>query len=132
MNEAPQLFRPVEKVPTRLGAEPLNIVVLGASFAGLAVAHRFLDDTLNHLHTSSGSPSYRLVIVNPSKHFYWNTAAPRAVVQPELREADNLFISIEDGLHRRRAHNLSLIQGGAIAIDASARTVTFDLIGSTA
>ena len=130
-NEAPQLFRPVSKVPTGLGAELLKIVVLGASYAGLAVAHRFLDDTINHLHISSESPNYRLVIVNPSTHFYWNIAAPRALVRPDLLEDDNLFTPIEDGLHKHRAHNLSLIQGEAIAIDPSARTVTVEVIGST-
>jgi hypothetical protein len=69
-NEAPQLFRPVSKVPTGLEAELLNIVVPHALYAGLVVAHCFPDDTFDHLHTSSESPNYRLVIVNPSMHLY--------------------------------------------------------------
>lgn len=124
--------RPVSKIPTGLGAEPLNIVILGASYAGLAVAHRFLDETLTHLRISREAPNYRLVVVSPSTHHYWNIGAPRTLVRPELLEHDDVFIPIESGFHRHRGHNFSIIQGEAIAADPSARTVTVELIGSTA
>jgi len=122
----------ISKVPTGLGAEPLNIVVLGASYAGLAVAHRFLDHTINQLRITSSAPNYRLIVVSPSTHLYWNVAAPRALVSPDLLNDDQLFIPIEQALHRHRAHNPSIVQGEAIALDTSARTVTVELIGSTA
>ena len=125
-------LRRISKVPTGLGAEPLNIVILGASYAGLAIAHRFLDETINKLHIRHDSPNYRLVIVSPSTHLYWNIAAPRALSRPKLIDGDALFAPIETGFHRHRAHNLAIVQGEAVAIDASTRTVTVELIGSTA
>jgi NADH dehydrogenase FAD-containing subunit len=127
-----QTPRPVSKVPTGLGAEPLNVVILGASYAGLAVAHRFLDETVNQLRISKAAPNYRLIVINPSTHFYWNIGAPRALVRPGLIQHDDLFLSIEEGFHRHRAHNLSIVQGEAVAMDPSARTLTVELIGSTA
>lgn len=130
--DATQEPRPISKVPTGLGAEPLNILVLGVSYAGLAVAHRFLDHTLDQLHISSESPNYRLVLVSPSTHTYWNIAAARALAKPALVEDNDLFIPIEDALHRHRGHNFSVVQGEAIAMDCSAHTVTVELIGSTA
>ena len=65
--DAPRL----SKVPTGLGAEPLNIVILGASYAGLSCAHHFLDHTTSRLRITSAAPNYRLVIINPSTHLYW-------------------------------------------------------------
>lgn len=56
----------ISKVPTGLGTEPLNVVVLGASYAGLAVAHHFLDHTINQLRITSSAPNYRLIVVSPS------------------------------------------------------------------
>ncbi|KAK3712113.1 hypothetical protein LTR37_009204 [Vermiconidia calcicola] len=122
----------ISKVPTGLGAEPLNIVILGASYAGLAVAHAFLDNTINHLRITKAAPTYRLIIISPSTHMYWNIGAPRAIVGPDLIADEDLFVPIEPAFHRHRAHNLSIIQGECVAMDSSARTVTVEAIGSTA
>ena len=118
--------------PTGLALEPLNIVILGASYAGLAVAHHFLDHVINKLRTVPSIPGYRLIIVSPSTHLYWNIAAPRALVSSDLLSYDDIFISIEQGFHRHRGHNFTIVQGEAVKIDFSARTVAVELIGSTA
>lgn len=120
------------KTPTGLGAEPLNVVILGASFGGLSCAHHFLDHTINQLRRTSTSPSYRLVIISPSTHVYWNIAAPRALVAPGLIKHDDAFIPIEPGFHRHRGHQFTIIQGECKAMDTAARTVTIELIGSEA
>lgn len=122
----------LSKVPTGLASQPVNIVILGASYAGLSVAHHFLDHTINHLRITKAAPNYRLVLINPSTHLYWNIGAPRALVKPDLIKTENLFIPIEPGFHRHRGHNFSIIQGEAVALDTSARNVTVELIGSTA
>ena len=44
--------------------QPLDIVVLGASFAGLSIAHAFLDTTLAQLRTTSAAPNYRLILID--------------------------------------------------------------------
>jgi apoptosis-inducing factor 2 len=123
---------PISKKPTGLGTEPLNIVILGASYAGLAVAHHFLDHTINQLQTNSHAPAYRLIIISPSTHMYWNIAAPHALVTPDLIDTGKLFVPIEQALHRHRAHKPTIIQGEAIAIDTSARILTIDLVSREA
>jgi hypothetical protein len=60
--------------------QPLNIVMLGASFAGLSIARAFLDTTLRQLRTTPNAPNYRLILISPSMHIYWNIDAPRALV----------------------------------------------------
>lgn len=105
---------------------------LGASFGGLSCAHAFLDDVLPRLHISSHAPAYRLVIISPSTHIYWNIGAPRALVAPELIPTNDLFIPIEPGFHRHRGHNFSIIQGEAISWDTAAHTLEIELIGRAA
>ncbi|KAK0264773.1 hypothetical protein B0A54_07688 [Friedmanniomyces endolithicus] len=122
------------RTPTGLGAEPLNIIILGASFAGLACAHHFLDHTLPRLHQSppAAAPRYRLVLVSPSTHFYWNLGAPRALVAPDLISQEDAFVPLEPAFHRHRGHQFSIIQGTCTAMSTEARTVTLELIGTQA
>ncbi|KAI6830879.1 DUF1546-domain-containing protein [Hortaea werneckii] len=120
------------KTPTGLGAEPLNIVILGASFGGLSCAHHFLDYTITKLRTTSTAPNYRLIIISPSTHIYWSIGAPRALVGPGLIKHEDAFIPIEPGFHRHRGHQFTIIQGECKTMDKDARTVTVELIGSTA
>ncbi|TKA71297.1 hypothetical protein B0A55_07588 [Friedmanniomyces simplex] len=124
--------RQPSKTPTGLGAEPLNIVILGASFGGLSCAHHFLDYTINNLYKTSTAPNYRLVIVSPSTHIYWNIGAPRALVAPDLIKHDDAFIPIEPGFHRHRGHQFTIIQGSCTEMDPEKRTVTVELIGTQA
>ncbi|KAJ9635486.1 hypothetical protein H2199_008489 [Coniosporium tulheliwenetii] len=51
-----------------------NIVILGASFSGLSVAHYFLKHILPSLPASSGP--YHVYLINPSDSFYWRIGAP--------------------------------------------------------
>lgn len=103
--------------------EPLNIVVLGASFAGLSIAHHFLDHTLSRLRRTSVAPNYRLVVISPSTHIYWNIGAPRALVAPDLLKESNIFVPIEPGFKRHKSAKLVFIQGLAVGWDTDARTV---------
>jgi hypothetical protein len=114
--------------------QPLNIVVLGASFAGLSVAHAFLDTTLAQLRTTSTAPNYRLILVSPSTHIYWNIGTPRALVALGLGliKQDDLFIPIEPGFQRHKGLPYTIIQGRATTWDNNARTVEVELLSSAA
>ena len=112
--------------------QPLNIVVLGASFAGLSVGHAFLDTTLAQLRTTSTAPNYRLILVSPSTHIYWNIGAPRALVALGLIKQDDLFIPIEPGFQRHKGLPYTIIQGRAVTWDNSARTIEIELLSSAA
>lgn len=125
----PSVDRNKSGVPTGLGKEPLNILILGASFAGLSCAHHFLDYTYSQLNTSTAVPPYRLVIVSPSTHIYWNIAAPRAIVGSDLIKEEQLFKEIEEGFHRHRGSGTVFVQGEAVGLDLSARLVKVNVHG---
>ena len=111
---------------------PLNVVVLGASFSGLSVVHHFLDHTVATLGKTSIAPEYRLVIISPSTHIYWNIAAPRALVGPGLLRDSDMFVPIEPGLRRHKGANVVFIQGLASGWDTGARTIQIQAIGPRA
>lgn len=112
--------------------QPLNIVVLGASFAGLSVAHAFLDTTLPQLRTTSTAPNYRLILVSPSTPIYWNIGAPRALVALGLIKQGDLFIPIEPGFKRHKGLPYTIIQGRAASWNSNARTIELELLSSAA
>lgn len=117
---------------TATAKQALNIVVLGASFAGLSISHAFLDETLSHLRTTSAAPEYRLILVSPSTHIYWNIGAPRALVALGLIKQEDLFIPIEPGFSRHKGQPYTIIQGRAIGWDSDARTVEVELLSRDA
>ncbi|KAF2702836.1 FAD/NAD(P)-binding domain-containing protein [Pleomassaria siparia CBS 279.74] len=106
--------------------KPLDVVVLGGSFAGLSVAHHFLDNIIHQLSTFEGAPTYRIVLVSPSTHLYWNICAPRAAVSPHLINEEAVFVPIEPAFSRHPFTEFNFMQGSAVVVDASARKVKID------
>lgn len=113
-----------------MSRQPLNIVVLGGSFAGLSVAHHFLDGVIHQLSTFEGAPTYRVVLVSPSTHIYWNICAPRALVSSKRIATEDCFVPIEPGFARHPFSEFTFMQGWATAIDTSARNVTIELVSN--
>ncbi|KAJ9666742.1 hypothetical protein H2201_003146 [Coniosporium apollinis] len=99
-----------------------NIVILGASFSGLSVAHYFLKHILPSLPASSGP--YHVYLINPSDSFYWRIGAPRVVVSNDLLPISRSFYPIADGFTQYGSDRFTFIQGTATSLDTSARTVT--------
>lgn len=108
--------------------QPLNVVILGGSFAGLAVAHHFLDRIVHQLSTFEGAPAYRVVLVSPSTHLYWNICAPRVLVSPSLISPEDAFIPIEPAFARHPFDKFTFMQGWATGVDTSAKKVTIELV----
>lgn len=131
-DDKPSQSRPASTATPTTLAEPLNIVVLGASFAGLSVAHAFFDNALNRLGKLASAPTYRLVLVSPSTHMFWNIGAPRALVKDGLIKNDDLFIPIEPGFDRHANELFMFVQGQCMALDTDARTVTVELVSTEA
>lgn len=112
--------------------ETLDVVILGASFAGLSVAHSLLNDIFPHLRTFDGAPCYRAVLVAPSSHLYWNIAAPRALVSPALVPFEDLFSLVTQGFEHYSPEEFIFIQGAARLIDTATRQVTITLTSKPA
>jgi hypothetical protein len=57
-----------------------TIVILGASFAGLAVAHSLLKST------ASGVKGLKVIVVGPNTDLYWNIGSVRAIVPGQMED----------------------------------------------
>lgn len=102
----------------------LDIVVLGGSFAGISAAHHFLKDTIKDLRQTRTAPQYRVRLISPSTHLYWNIGAPRGIVSSTWLDQDDLFVPIIPAFSRYHADRFEFLQGTATAVDFSARRVT--------
>lgn len=94
-----------------------NIVILGASFAGLPMAHYLIKNL---------PEDYSVTLVNPSTHLYWNVASPRAVVEPKLfgKSRDKLFLPFLPAFEKYAAGRFTFVQGKAVSSSPATNTVT--------
>lgn len=106
-----------------------NIVILGASYAGLSAAHYFL----KHIHPSlpTSDAAYHVYLVNPSTHFYHRVAAPRASVSFELMPNSKTFHEIAKNFKQYKSDVFTFLQGKATALDTAQRTVTVQHTGTS-
>ena len=98
-----------------------NIVILGGSYAGISTAHRLLK------HAAKTAP-FKITLVSPNTHFYWNIASARGIVPGQLTN-EELFQPIADGFNRYPASQFEFILASAESLDVEAKTV--EISGST-
>jgi len=96
---------------------PHTIVVIGASYGGLPVAHALLKDVL----PTSGK-DYKLVLINPSEEFYWKVGAPRAITRPEMLPLDKALLNFLPTF-QKYGDKFQFIKGKVTAIEPTSRTV---------
>ena len=93
-----------------------NIIILGAGWAGLPLAHKLLKYTLPQL-------DLKVTLVTPNTHFYWNVAATRGVIEGEFTD-EQLFLPIEPGFSKYPSTAFQLVLGKAESIQIEKSTVT--------
>jgi len=94
---------------------PQTIVILGAGFTGLPLAHKLLTYT-------APKTSLKIIIVSPSSKFYWNLAATRGIIPGAIPDSQ-LFLPIEPGLARYPSDQWDFVHGKATSIDPDSNTV---------
>ncbi|QRG37743.1 hypothetical protein FDK38_002124 [Candidozyma auris] len=95
-----------------------HVVVLGGSFAGCHAIK-----TLYGL-----SDSIEVTLVSPSTHAYFNCAAPRVLVEPEVLE--KTFFSLEDFIQKVSKGKGKYVQATATNVDFDKNEVTIKVSGS--
>lgn len=95
-----------------------TVVVIGASFGGLPVAHALLKDVL-----PTCGKDYKLVLINPSEEFFFKVGAPRAVTRPDMLPLDKALLNFLPTF-QQYGDKFQFIKGKATAIEPAARTVS--------
>ncbi|PMD39615.1 FAD/NAD(P)-binding domain-containing protein [Hyaloscypha variabilis F] len=101
-----------------------EIVILGAHHGGVNVAHYLLRHIIPPLSKLTPSVSYHLTIVAPNTDFYWNVATPRHLVSEDLIPGKDVWFSITDAFARYDQKSFKFIQGKAMTVNPTTRTVT--------
>ncbi|KOS39487.1 hypothetical protein ACN38_g9687 [Penicillium nordicum] len=94
----------------------VHVVIVGASFAGIPIAHSLLKDI----------PTVKVTLINPSPTFYFAIAAPRLLAKRNAFKPEQYLLLIEREFSRYRPKSFEFVQGRASAIDVSAKTITLD------
>lgn len=100
---------------------PVNVVIVGASVAGLKIAHSLLE-----------VPDVKVVLINPATTYYWNIAAPRIVAKPDAFKTEQYLLPIKDAFKKYPKESFEFVVGTAAAIDVSSKTVSVTPTDSSA
>ncbi len=98
---------------------PETIVILGAGWTGLPLAHKLLKYTLP-------KKPIKVLLVTPNTHFFWNVAATRGLIPGEFSE-DQLFLPIAPGFAKYPSASTELVLGKAESISATDKAVSVRL-----
>lgn len=100
-----------------------QIVILGASYAGLNVAHGLLK-ALDGLERQTGK-SYKVTLLANATHFWWSVGAPRAMLKPYPESNDDSFIPVIKGLEQYPDTRVAFIHAQITGLDATTRQVCY-------
>lgn len=104
-------------------AEPLPIVILGASFSGISVVHHLMRNAIPEI-SANKNFSYKVILISPSTHIYWNISAPRALVSEKLIAHEDSFQPISNAFKYWDHEKFQYIEGTAVDLDTKARKIT--------
>ncbi|KAL2133563.1 hypothetical protein VTI74DRAFT_2175 [Chaetomium olivicolor] len=93
-----------------------TIVILGASYTGVPIAHYLLK------HTAVKVKDLKIVVVAPNTHMYWNVASVRGIL-PNLMGDDKLFLPIAPAFAKYPADQYELVRGVAERVDPETNAV---------
>ena len=100
-------------------ASQKNIVILGASWAGISCAHYIL----KHIIPAIKNEPFHVYLVGPDINFYFNVASPRAIASPKDMPNASIFLPIAEGFRQYGSTNFTFVRGLATSVDLSVRTV---------
>ncbi|VUC35879.1 unnamed protein product [Clonostachys rosea] len=101
--------------------ESKTIVILGAGWAGLSLAHQLLQNVAPKV------PGTKVILVSPNSHFFWNIAAPRAVISGEISDSQIFSPILPAFDHYQNHEQFEFILGAARAIGPASNTVQIQL-----
>jgi NADH dehydrogenase FAD-containing subunit len=93
-----------------------TVVILGASFAGLKIAHNLLKHSLPVV------KDLKVIVVSPTTHVFFNLAAPRAIVPGQIPD-EKLMAPYEPGFSKYPSTSYEIVLGVATNVDPANKKV---------
>ncbi len=101
-----------------------DIVIVGASFAGLSTAHYLLRHTIPKLEASNSGQTYKLTLVSTTERFLFKVGTPRTIAAPNLIPVEKVLLPIADAFKNYSADHFRLVIGTACGADNQNKTVS--------
>jgi len=95
-----------------------TVVILGAAYAGVPVAHYLLKHT-----AAKVKGGLKVVLVSPNSDFYWHNATVRGILPGQIPD-DKLFYPIVSSFSKYPAEQFDFVLGKAQAVDPTSNSVT--------
>ncbi|KAJ4369497.1 hypothetical protein N0V86_009332 [Didymella sp. IMI 355093] len=111
-------------------AEQRNIVVLGASVAGLQTTHYIMKHILPALKKSKIDAKYHIYLINPSSDWWFRVASPRVAASTTRMSSEQILFNIRPGLEQYSSNDISFIEATATGLSEQTRTVTYRCAGA--
>lgn len=105
-------------------AEQRNIVIVGASAAGLQTTHYFLKHILPTLKAKKDA-KYHVYTIAPSSKYFFRIASPRVAASTTRMGAEKICFDLPENLKQYSAEDFTFIEATATGLDTSARTVSY-------
>jgi apoptosis-inducing factor 2 len=99
-----------------------TIVIIGASFGGLTVAHGLLKTVLPQV-SNGGKQSYKVVQIAPNEEFFWKIGAPRVIGNSQSLPLEKALIPIAPGFKAYSKEQYEFVKAYVTSIDPSSQTV---------
>lgn len=114
-----------------------NFVIAGGSFAAISAVKILAQSIIPHARKHNPRFRARITVIAPNTESYWNVAAVRLVVQPELIEQkkNQIFFNLRETLQKYFPQNdtdeLNVIEGKVVAVDGYVNKITYQPLGTT-
>jgi len=99
-----------------------QIVIIGASFAGLGAAQGLLKNVLPQL-SQGGKNKYKVIQIAPNDEFFWKIGAPRVIVNPSSLPLEKALLPIAPHFKSYSPEQYEFIKAYVTSIDPSSKTV---------
>lgn len=105
--------------------EQRNIVVLGASSAGLQSTHYIMKHILPALKKSKQNAKYHVYLVNPSSDWWFRVASPRVAASTTRMASEKILFDVRPGLKQYSKDDITFIEGTTTGVNEQSRTITY-------
>ncbi|MCJ1277658.1 hypothetical protein MMC21_005472 [Puttea exsequens] len=102
-----------------------SIVILGASYAGIGVAHGLLK-ALPDLKKETRK-DFKVTIIANSTHFWFSVGAPRAMLYPYPQDVMDSFIPVEKGFKQYPSDQFEFVHAEITGLETKKRDVLYKL-----
>lgn len=96
-----------------------SIVIIGASFGGIPVAHGLLKDVLPKI---GGDKTFKVTLINPTDEFWWKIASPRVIANPAAMPVDKALLKFVPTFEKY-GDKFEFIQAYATGLEPETRNV---------